>query len=186
MVLVDDASHIGSHAHCHGGTALACPSHEAEVACVVVDDDPEVGHVGRHYGQEPVPLARRLCANELVDVHDNSRRTDESENPAVRAAAMMCTSVSLCVEHSEAARGAFELKDAMKLFLYGPSCRPRLAFEAASSDSGALVCRRCFHTVSCGGGGSATSTLACLQHGVPFSCGRCGHNRKRYLSSSAQ
>ena len=56
-------------------------------------------------------------------------------NPAVRAAALMCTSVSLCVEHWEATRGPFELQDAMKLFSLRPlvpaapcfrSCKQRL------------------------------------------------------------
>ena len=54
--------------------------------------------MGRHYGQEPVPLAQRLSANELVNVRDTSRRT------VVREAALVCTSVVL----SEVAPTSYE------------------------------------------------------------------------------
>ena len=149
-------------------------------------------------------------------------------NPAVRAAALMCSSVSLCVEHVMAARGPFELQDAMKLFFFAALfCRPRLAFETPARSHARVspdaktrgqcilggrahglptksaTCQLHFQRAprflsplqgsaqavlerSCGSGKSATSTVASLQHTVPFPSGRCGHPRKKYLSSSAQ
>ena len=128
MVLVDDLGHIGSQAHCHGGTVLACFSHEAEVACVVVDDNLEVGHVGRHYGQKPAPLAQRLCANELVDVRNNSRRTDccqESRRAGGRADVRVCLLV----------RGAF---GGSARAVRAPRCHETLFFAALLASSALL------------------------------------------------
>ena len=41
--------------------------------------------------------------------------------------------------------------------------------------------KRCLHTVSCGGGRSAMSTLACLLHTVHFPCWPSGHPRRAYF-----
>ena len=79
VVEVDNVRRLSRQAHCHGRAIRIRLSHQAEVASVVVDNNLERRHACCGCGEKPVPLAERLCADQLVHLHNDARGTHRGQ-----------------------------------------------------------------------------------------------------------
>ena len=82
VVEVDNVRRLSRQAHCHGRAIRIRLSHQAEVASVVVDNN--LRHACCGCSEKPVPLAERLCADQLVHFHNDARGTHRGQKASGR------------------------------------------------------------------------------------------------------